>query len=129
MYQRIDHIFVTVLGHVRITEAAAMALLVGITDSHVPGVAQIEVELDDQGTAELTTRVPWSRHFNQIQALKFVRYLRVSTQKQGIDGNGMAFQERDIDIFLKGQIDPEVIGTYCEVESGAVAEDHNYKQH
>ena len=49
MYQRIDHIFVTVLGHVRITEAAAMALLVGITDSYVPGVAQIEVELDDQG--------------------------------------------------------------------------------
>ena len=63
-----------------------------------------------------------TRHFRQIQALKFVRYLRVSTQKQGIDGNGMAAQERDIDIFLKGQKDPEVIGTYCEVESGAVAE-------
>ena len=34
----------------------------------------------------------------------------------------MAAQERDIDIFLKGQIDPEVIETYCEVESGAVSE-------
>ena len=53
---------------------------------------------------------------------QFVRYLRVSTQKQGIDGNGMAAQERDIDIFLRGQKDPEVIGTFCEVQSGAVAD-------
>ena len=86
------------------------------------GVAQIEVELDDQGTAELTTRVPLVTSFQPNSGTKFVRYMRVSTQKQGIDGNGMAAQERDIDIFLKGQIDPEVIGTYCEVESGAVAD-------
>ena len=54
--------------------------------------------------------------------VQFVRYLRISTYKQGIDGNGMAAQERDIDIFLKGQVNPEVIGTYCEVESGAVSD-------
>ena len=41
----------------------------------------------------------------------------------------MAAQERDIDIFLKGQINPEVIETYCEVESGAVSARPNYKQH
>ena len=59
---------------------------------------------------------------SENSTVQFVRYLRVSTQKQGIDGNGMAAQERDIDIFLKGQINPEVIGTFYEVESGAVAE-------
>ena len=85
------------------------------------GVAQIEVELDDQGTAEITTRVPMVTSYLENSGTKFVRYLRVSTQKQGIDGNGMAAQERDIDIFLKGQINPQVIETYCEVESGAVS--------
>ena len=53
---------------------------------------------------------------------KFVSYLRVSCHKQRIDGNGMAAQQRDIDIFLRGQKDPEVIGTFCEVQSGAVAD-------
>ena len=49
----------------------------------------------------------------------FVLYLRVSTQKQGIDGNGISAQERDINIFLGGQNNPIVIGKYVEVESGA----------
>ena len=51
---------------------------------------------------------------------KFVLYFRVSSKKQGIDGNGIAAQERDINIFLGSQDLPEVIGRFYEVESGAV---------
>ena len=42
---------------------------------------------------------------------------------------GWQAQERDIDIFLKGQIDPEVIETYCELNQGQCRTDPNYKQH
>ena len=50
---------------------------------------------------------------------QFVQYLRVSTQKQGVDGNGIAAQERDLDIFLGHQPMAETIGRFVEVESGA----------
>lgn len=50
---------------------------------------------------------------------QFVQYLRVSTQKQGADGNGIAAQERDLEIFLRHQPMAETIGRFVEVESGA----------
>ncbi len=49
----------------------------------------------------------------------FVVLLRVSTTKQGSDGNGIAAQRRDIDLFLKQQQNPKVIAEYVEVISGA----------
>ena len=52
-------------------------------------------------------------------AKTFVKYLRVSTQKQGLNGNGIHAQQRDIQIFLQSQKNPEVIGEFVEVESGA----------
>jgi len=52
----------------------------------------------------------------------FVVLLRVSTTKQGIDGNGIAAQRRDIDLFLKQQEEPKVIAEYVEVISGAKEE-------
>ena len=55
--------------------------------------------------------------------IKFVLYLRISTAKSGgVDSNGIAAQSRDIDIFLSGQSNPQVIGKFVEVESGAVSE-------
>ena len=67
-----------------------MALLVGITDKLYPrGLLKLKWA-DDQRTAELTTRVPMVTSYLENSGTKFVRYLRVSTQKQGIDGNGMA---------------------------------------
>ncbi len=56
---------------------------------------------------------------NVLNGVKFVQYLRVSTLKQGADGNGIAAQERDIEIFLRHQHEPEIIGKFVEVESGA----------
>ena len=54
---------------------------------------------------------------------QFVIYLRISTAKSGgVDSNGIAAQSRDIDIFLSGQSNPQVIGKFVEVESGAVSE-------
>ena len=51
---------------------------------------------------------------------KFVLYLRISTSKSGgVDSNGIAAQERDLNIFLDGQKDPETIGKFVEVISGA----------
>lgn len=55
----------------------------------------------------------------QVKSQKFVLYLRVSTGKQGIDGNGIHAQERDIQIFLNSQKNYDVIGKFVEVESGA----------
>ena len=54
----------------------------------------------------------------QVKSQKFVLYLRVSTGKQGIDGNGIHAQERDIQIFLNSQKNYDVIGRFVEVESG-----------
>ncbi len=53
------------------------------------------------------------------EGTKFVLYLRVSTHRQGRNGNGMEAQERDISIFLSAQHNPQIIGRFVEVESGA----------
>lgn len=53
--------------------------------------------------------------------VKYVILLRVSTQKQGADGNGIDAQRRDIALFLQQQEEPEVIRELVEVESGAEA--------
>lgn len=56
----------------------------------------------------------------QVKSQKFVLYLRISTAKTGgIDSNGIHAQERDINLFLSSQNEPEVIGRFVEVESGA----------
>lgn len=47
---------------------------------------------------------------------RFINYLRVSTSKQGIDGNGIQAQEEAIRNFLRP--DDEVIATFREVQSG-----------
>lgn len=53
---------------------------------------------------------------------KFVVLLRVSTQKQGADGLGVAAQRRDIELFLNQQEEPEVLAELVEVESGAATD-------
>lgn len=56
----------------------------------------------------------------QVKSQKFVLYLRISTAKTGgVDSNGIHAQERDINLFLSSQHEPEVIGRFVEVESGA----------
>ena len=56
----------------------------------------------------------------QVKSQKFVLYLRISTAKSGgVDSNGIHAQERDINLFLNSQHQPEVIGKFVEVESGA----------
>jgi DNA invertase Pin-like site-specific DNA recombinase len=50
---------------------------------------------------------------------KFVVLLRVSTTKQGGDGNGIAAQRRDINLFLQQQEHPLVLAEFVEVVSGA----------
>ena len=49
---------------------------------------------------------------------KFVVLLRVSTQKQGADGLGIAAQRRDVDLFLQQRPEATVIQEFVEVESG-----------
>lgn len=50
----------------------------------------------------------------------FVTYTRVSTREQGKSGLGLEAQERDIDLYLEKHAEKpyEVIGTFCDVESG-----------
>ena len=56
---------------------------------------------------------------SQTTTEKFVLYLRISTAKSGgVDSNGIAAQERDLNIFLAGQQQPEVVGKFVEVMSG-----------
>ena len=56
---------------------------------------------------------------SQTTTEKFVCYLRISTAKSGgVDSNGIAAQERDLNIFLAGQKHPEVVGKFVEVMSG-----------
>lgn len=50
--------------------------------------------------------------------LKFVSYVRVSTNKQGIDGNGIEAQRQAVARYLQ-TLDCELIGSFEEVESGA----------
>ena len=51
---------------------------------------------------------------------QFVIYTRVSTKSQGDSGLGLEAQERDIRLYLENYAEPqhEVIGTFCDVESG-----------
>ena len=56
----------------------------------------------------------------QVKSQKFVLYLRISTAKTGgVDSNGIHAQERDINLFLISQHEPEVIGRFVEVESSS----------
>ena len=48
---------------------------------------------------------------------KFISYLRVSTQEQGADGNGIAAQRAAVEDYLNGG-DWELIAEYVEVLSG-----------
>lgn len=50
--------------------------------------------------------------------MKFVSYYRVSTDKQGINGNGVEAQKQSVARYLS-TLDSELIGTFEEVESGA----------
>ena len=38
----------------------------------------------------------------QLRRVKFIAYLRVSTDKQGLDGNGMAAQRKAVEDYLNG---------------------------
>src|SRR5262245_26640759 len=48
---------------------------------------------------------------------KFISYLRVSTDKQGRDGNGVAAQRKAVEDYLNGGA-WQLLGEYVEVESG-----------
>jgi DNA invertase Pin-like site-specific DNA recombinase len=48
---------------------------------------------------------------------KFISYLRVSTDKQGRDGNGMAAQRKAVEDYLNGGRS-KLMGEFIEVESG-----------
>ncbi len=54
----------------------------------------------------------------EVKTNDFVVLLRVSTTKQGSDGNGIAAQRRDIQLFLNQQENPRVIAEHVEVISG-----------
>ena len=53
-----------------------------------------------------------------VPSNRFVVLLRVSTQKQGADGLGIAAQKRDIELFLQQHPDATVLNELIEVESG-----------
>jgi DNA invertase Pin-like site-specific DNA recombinase len=53
-----------------------------------------------------------------VPSHRFVILKRVSTQKQGADGLGIAAQQRDIDLFLEQRPEATVIQEFVEVESG-----------
>jgi DNA invertase Pin-like site-specific DNA recombinase len=50
--------------------------------------------------------------------MKFVSYYRVSTEKQGLQGNGIEAQKQSVARYL-ASMDCELVGTFEEVESGA----------
>ncbi len=57
---------------------------------------------------------------SQSCSTKYVLYMRISTAKSGgIDSNGIAAQQRDLNLYLSTQKDVEVIGTFTDVMSGA----------
>tara|TARA_Y200000002_G_C22606911_1_gene632060 strand:- start:249 stop:947 length:699 start_codon:yes stop_codon:yes gene_type:complete len=57
---------------------------------------------------------------SQSATTKFVLYLRISTAKSGgVDSNGIAAQQRDLNLYLSTQTNAEVIGTFTDVMSGA----------
>ena len=53
-----------------------------------------------------------------VPPTRFVVLLRVSTEKQGADGLGVAAQRRDIDLFLQQHPSATVLKELVEVESG-----------
>ena len=53
-----------------------------------------------------------------VPSTRFVVLLRVSTEKQGADGLGVAAQRRDIDLFLQQHPEAAVLKELVEVESG-----------
>ena len=60
---------------------------------------------------------------SQSTTTKYVLYLRISTSKSGgLDSNGIAAQERDLNLFLSVQKNVEVIGKFIDVMSGAKSE-------
>jgi len=50
---------------------------------------------------------------------RFVSYYRVSTDKQGMQGNGMEAQKQAVQRYL-ASLDCELVGSFEEVESGAI---------
>ena len=50
--------------------------------------------------------------------MKFVSYYRVSTEKQGLHGNGLEAQKQTVARYLRS-LDCELLASYEEVESGA----------
>lgn len=53
-----------------------------------------------------------------VPSVRYVVLLRVSTQKQGADGLGIAAQKRDINLYLQQHPDARVLKELVEVESG-----------
>ena len=53
-----------------------------------------------------------------VPSVRYVILLRVSTEKQGADGLGIAAQKRDIDLFLHRHPEARVLKELVEVESG-----------
>ena len=49
--------------------------------------------------------------------MRFVAYYRVSTDKQGLQGNGIEAQKQSVSRYLK-TLDCELVGSFEEVESG-----------
>ena len=57
---------------------------------------------------------------SQSTTTKFVIYKRISVAKSGgVDSNGIAAQQRDIELYLSTQNNPEVIGSFTAIMSGA----------
>ena len=50
---------------------------------------------------------------------KFIAYYRVSTGKQGLDGNGMESQKQTVERYVASQ-DGQLVCSFCELESGKV---------